>query len=134
MKNFAYIASDYGDMTPEPASLSMRIELAKNDCNGSTPKYFVDLGTVTTPVLAAGQEWRQNDYDFHASSREEDCRHGMRVTYKGKQYTAYYASSPGNAPYQYDLVTDDGTKVHLTAFSDKGWIKGRPLVITRGNI
>lgn len=29
MKNFAYIASDYGDMTPEPASLSMRIELAQ---------------------------------------------------------------------------------------------------------
>ena len=58
----------------------------------------------------------------------------MRVTYKGKQYTAYYASSPGNAPYQYDLVTDDGTKVHLTAFSDKGWIKGRPQVITRGKV
>ena len=56
MKNFAYVASDYGDMTPEPASLSMHIELAKNDCNGSTPKYFVDLGTVTTPVLAAGEE------------------------------------------------------------------------------
>ena len=34
-----YVASDYGDMTPEPASLSMHIELAKNDCNGSTPKY-----------------------------------------------------------------------------------------------
>lgn len=32
-----YVASDYGDMTPEPASLSMHIELAKNDCNGSTP-------------------------------------------------------------------------------------------------
>lgn len=129
-----YVASDYGDMTPEPAALSMRIELAKNDCNGSTPKYFVDLGTVTTPVLAVGQEWRQNDYDFHASSREEDCHHGMRVTYKGKQYTAYYASRPGYAPSQYDLVTDDGTKVHLKVFSSYGWIKGRPLVITRGKV
>lgn len=58
----------------------------------------------------------------------------MRVTYKGKQYTAYYASRRGFSPYQYDLVTDDGTKVHLTAFSDKGWIKGCPLVITRGNV
>ena len=134
MKNFAYVASDYGDMTPEPAALSMRIELAKNNCNGSIPAYHVDLGTVTTPVLAAGQEWRSNDYDFHVKTSDSDCRHGMRVTYKGKQYTSYYASSKGNAPWQYDLVTDDGTKIHLSAFNDHGWIKGRPLIITRGNI
>lgn len=134
MKNFAYVASDYGDMTPEPAALSMRIELAKNGCNGSIPAYHVDLGTVTTPVLAAGQEYRSNDYDFHVKTSDSDCRHGMRVTYKGKQYTAYYASSNGNAPWQYDLVTDDGTKIHLSAFNDHGWIKGRPLIITRGNI
>lgn len=134
MKNFAYVASDYGDMTPEPAALSMRIELAKNNCNGSIPAYHVDLGTVDTPVLAAGQEWRSNDYDFHVKTSYSDCCHGMRVTYKGKQYTAYYASSKGNAPWQYDLVTDDGTKIHLSAFNYHGWIKGRPLIITRGNI
>ena len=58
----------------------------------------------------------------------------MRVTYKGKQYTAYYASSKGNAPRHYDLVTDDGTKIHLSVYSHYGWIKGRPLIITRGNI
>lgn len=58
----------------------------------------------------------------------------MRVTYKGKQYTAYYASSKGYSPWHYDLVTDDGTKIHLSAFNDHGWIKGRPLIITRGNI
>ena len=29
MRKFMYVASDYGDMTPEPASLSMHIELAK---------------------------------------------------------------------------------------------------------
>ena len=134
MRNFLYMASDYGDMTPPPKALSFRIELAVNNCNGSIPAYFVDLGTVTTPVLAAGQEWRHNNYDFHASYDYSKCRHGMRVTYNGKQYTAYYASSKGNAPYIYDLVTDDGTKVHLTAFNNNGWILGRPLIITRGNI
>ena len=112
----------------------MRIELAMNYCNGSTPAYHVDLGTVTTPVLAAGQEWRHNDYDFGVKASESDCRNGMRVTYKGKQYTVYYATRPGVDVYKYDLVTDDGTTVHLTARSSYGWIKGSPLIITRGNI
>lgn len=37
MKNFAYIASDYGDMTPEPAALSMHIELAKTTATAALP-------------------------------------------------------------------------------------------------